>query len=56
MSETKHLIYPIDFHSISFPTMEVNGGSSTVWLQTFFKISSFVLSRRKTFIKVWYCT
>jgi len=28
-------------------------GPSTVWLPTFFKISSFVFSRRKKFIQVW---
>jgi len=28
-------------------------GPSTVWLPIFFKISSFVFSRRKKFIQVW---
>jgi len=39
------LMDPIDFHSMENNTMEV--GPSTVWLLTFFKISSFVFSWRQ---------
>jgi len=28
-------------------------GPSTIWLAKFFKISSFVFSRRKKFIQIW---
>jgi len=51
MSVTKQLIHPIDFHSTFFPTSQ--WGTSTVWLPTFFKTSSFVFSRRKKFIQFW---
>ncbi len=34
-----------------FPTMEVNGAPA--WLQTFFKISSFVFSGTKNFFHFW---
>ncbi len=39
-------------HSIFFLLVEVNGAPKTAWLQTFFKISSFVF-RTNTFIQVW---
>jgi len=45
----------IDFHSIFF--FFYNGsqwGQTTVWFQSFFKISSFVFSRRKKLILVCY--
>jgi len=29
------------------------GSNNTVWLPTFFKIPSFVFSRRNKFIRVW---
>ncbi len=34
-------------------TMEVNGYRQLFWRPTFFKISSFVFSRRKKLIQVW---
>jgi len=46
------LMVAIDFHSIFFPTMEVNGCPKLVCLTTFFKISSFVFNRRKKLIQV----
>ncbi len=42
----------IDFHSIYF-SMSSQWCINTAWLQTFFRISSFVFSRTKTFIQVW---
>ncbi len=53
MWETEQFWGTIDFHSILFPTMEVNDDPKTAWLQTFFKISSFVFGRTKTFVQVW---
>ncbi len=44
----KQLMVPIDFHSISFPTMEVMFSSSE-----FFKISSFVFNIKNKLIQVW---
>jgi len=41
----------IDFHSIFFSTMEVNGAKQL--FQTFFKISSFVFSRRNKLVQVY---
>jgi len=49
MSVTRQLMYPIDFHIMEGKKW----GTSTVWLSTFFKISSFVFSRRKKFMQVW---
>ncbi len=34
-------------------TMEVKGDPSTVWLQAFFKISSFMFNIKKKLIQVW---
>jgi len=45
MSVTKQLMDATDFHSIWF----CQWGPSTVRLPTFFKMSSFVLFRRKKF-------
>ncbi len=42
----------IDFHSRTNNTMEENGAPELLF-PTFFKISSFVFSRTKTFIQVW---
>ncbi len=53
--ETEQFCGTIDFHSIFF-FFSCHGSQccpKTVWLQTFFKISSFVFSRTKTFIQVW---
>ncbi len=41
------LMVPIDFHSISFPAMEVNGDQQLFGSSKFFKISSFVFNIRK---------
>jgi len=43
--KTKQLMDLINIHSMGENTMEVNGVPSTVWLLTFFKISSFVFRR-----------
>ncbi len=43
----------IDSHSIFFSYYGSQWCPKTAWLQTFFKISSFVFSRTKTFIQVW---
>jgi len=43
---------PIDFHNRKNNTIEVFG-PSTVWLQIFFKISSFVFIRRKKLTHFW---
>ncbi len=53
MWETEQFWGTIDFNSIFFPSMEVNGAPKTAWLQTFFKISPFVFGWTKTFIQVW---
>jgi len=50
MSVTKLLMDPIDFHCIFF-SYGSQWGPSTVWLLTFFKISSFVFSNRKKYIQ-----
>jgi len=52
MSVTKPLTGPFDFH-IYFSYYVSQSVQLTVWLPTFFKISSFVFSRRKKFIQVW---
>ncbi len=49
----KQLMVPIDFHSISFPIMEVNGEQQLFGSSKFFKISSFVFNIRKKLIQVW---
>ncbi len=43
----------IDFHSIFFSYYGSQWCPKTAWLQTFFKITSFVFSRTKKFIQVW---
>ncbi len=53
MWETKQFWGTVDFHSIFFLTMEVNGALKQPDYKTFFKISSFVFGRTKTFIQVW---
>ncbi len=45
MLETKQLKVPIDFYSIYFPTMEVNGDQQLFGSLKSFKISSFVLNK-----------
>ncbi len=47
------LMVPIDFHSISFPTMELNGNEQLFDSSKFFKISCFVFNIRKKGIQVW---
>ncbi len=42
----KQLMVPIDFHSITFPTMEVNGDQQLFGSSKFFKISSSVFNIR----------
>ncbi len=49
----KRLVVPIDFHSIYFPTIEVNGDQQLFGSLKFFKISSFVFNIRKKLIQVW---
>ncbi len=46
---------PIDFHSIYFPLMEVNGDGEPKKFSSskFFKISYFVLNIGKKHIQVW---
>ncbi len=43
----------VDYHSIFFPHYGSQWCPKTACLQTFFKISSFVFIRTKTFIQVW---
>ncbi len=50
MLAIKNVMVPIDFHSISFPTMEVNGDQQLLGSSKFFRISSFVFSIRKKLI------
>ncbi len=45
----KQLMVPIDFHSIYFLTMEVNGNQKLFGSSTFFKISSFVFNIRNVY-------
>ncbi len=40
----KQLMVPIDFHSIYFPIMEVNGDQQLFGSLKFFKISYFVFN------------
>ncbi len=49
----KQLMVPIDFHSISFPIMEVNRDQQLFGSSKFFKISYFVFNIRKKLIQVW---
>ncbi len=42
----KNVMVPIDFHSISFPIMEVNGDQQCLVLQNF-RISSFVQHKKE---------
>ncbi len=53
MLETEQFWGTIDFHSIFFSYYGSQWCPKTAWLQTFFKISSFVFCRTKTFIQVW---
>ncbi len=53
MWETEQFWGIIDFHSIFFSYYGSQWCPKTSWLQTFFKISSFVFSRTKKFIQVW---
>ncbi len=53
MWETEQFWGTIDFHCIFFFLLWRSMVPKTAWLQTFFKISSFVFSRTKTFIQVW---
>ncbi len=46
----KQLMVPIDFHSMSFPTVEVNGDQQLFLSSKYFKISSFVFNIRKKLI------
>ncbi len=58
MLAIKQLMVSIDIHSISFPTMEVNGEQQLFGSSELFKISSPVLNKRisqntqKTGIKI----
>ncbi len=53
MLVTKQLTVAIDFHSKEKNTTEVNGFRELFKLPTLFKISSFVLNRRKKPTQVW---
>ncbi len=53
MWESEQFWGTIDFHSIFFSYYGSQWCPKTAWLQSFFKISSFVFGRTKTFIKVW---
>ncbi len=53
MWETEQFWGTIDLHSIFFSYYGSQWCPKTAWLQTFFKISSFVFGRTKTFIQVW---
>ncbi len=44
---------PFDFHCISCQGEPMGMGTETVWLQTFFKISSIMIHRRKKVIQIW---
>ncbi len=55
MWETEQFWGTIDSHSIYFSYYESQWCPKTAWLQTFFKISSFVSGRTKKFIQVWGC-
>ncbi len=49
----KQLMVPIDFHIISFHTMEVKRDQQLFGSSKFFKISYVVLYIRKKLIQVW---
>ncbi len=49
----KQLMVPIDFHSISFCTVEVNRDQQLFDSSKFFKIFYFVFNIRKKCIQVW---
>ncbi len=53
MWKTEQFWGTIDFHSIFFSYYGSQWCPKTAWLQTFFKISSFVFGRTKKFIQVW---
>ncbi len=53
MWETEQFWGTIDFHSICFSYYGSQWCPKTAWLQTFFRISSFVFNRTKKFIQVW---
>ncbi len=53
MWETEQFRGTIDFHSIFFSYYGSQWCPKTAWLQTFFKIFSFVFGRTKKFIQVW---
>ncbi len=53
MWETEQFWGTIDFHSIFISYYGSQWCPKTVWLQTFFKISSFVFGRTKKLIQVW---
>ncbi len=53
MWETEQFWGTIDFHSIFFPTMEVNGAPKQPDYKLILQISSFVFGRTKKFIQVW---
>jgi len=55
MSVTKQILPPIYYHSRKnkYYGSQWGGGARSVWLLTFFQISSFVFSRIKKFIQVW---
>ncbi len=53
MWETYQFWGTIDFHSIFFSYYGSQWCPKTAWLQTFFKISSFVFGITKTFTQVW---
>ncbi len=51
--ETEQFWGTIDFYSIFFSYCGSQWCPKTAWLQTFFKICSFVFSRTKIFIQIW---
>ncbi len=51
---TEQLPVAIDLNSMVGKNYGSQWLPSTVWLPTFFKISSFVFDRRKKFMQVWY--
>ncbi len=53
MWKTEQFWGTIDFHSIFLSYYGSQWCPKTAWLQTFFRISSFVFGRTKKFIQVW---
>ncbi len=53
MWETEWFWGTIDFHSMFFSYYGSHCCTKTAWLQTFFRIYSFVFGRTQTFIQVW---